>query len=160
MRRRQSIAAVMAVALALVAAAAGAGSTAPTDRSVKLDLIGKLKQGPGILILGDSRGRQAEPSLLQRLTGHTGFKGGWLSLWLRELGAEVAGFSLPAPTEPSFFEQTRLAELVTHVEGDVRELAAVEAAVRAARPEVVFHLAAQPLVRLSTSSRSRPMRPT
>ncbi len=75
MRRRQSIAAVLAVALALVAAAAGAGSTAPgpTDRSVKLDLIGKLKQGPGILILGDSRGRQAEPSLLQRLTGHAGF---------------------------------------------------------------------------------------
>jgi len=83
------------------------------------------------------------------VTGHTGFKGGWLSLWLRELGADVTGFSLPAPTEPSFFEQTRLAELVTHVEGDVRELAAVEAAVRAARPEVVFHLAAQPLVRLS-----------
>ncbi len=75
MRRRQSIAAVLAVALGLVAAASGAGSAAPgpTDRSVKLDLIRKLKQGPGILILGDSRGRQAEPSLLQRLTGHTGF---------------------------------------------------------------------------------------
>lgn len=83
------------------------------------------------------------------VTGHTGFKGGWLSLWLSELGAEVTGFSLPAPTEPSFFEQTGLAELVTHVEGDVRILASVEAAVRAARPEVVFHLAAQPLVRQS-----------
>ena len=83
------------------------------------------------------------------VTGHTGFKGGWLSLWLNELGADVTGFSLPAPTDPSFFEQTRLAELVTHIEGDVRDLAAVEAAVREAKPEVVFHLAAQPLVRLS-----------
>jgi len=63
------------VAVALVAAAAGAGSAprGPTDRSVKLDLIGKLERGPEILILGDSRGRRAEPSLLQRLTGHSGF---------------------------------------------------------------------------------------
>ena len=83
------------------------------------------------------------------VTGHTGFKGGWLSLWLRELGAEVTGFSLPAPTDPSFFEQTRLRELVTNIEEDVRDLAAVEAAVQRARPEVVFHLAAQPLVRQS-----------
>lgn len=83
------------------------------------------------------------------VTGHTGFKGGWLSLWLRELGAEVTGFALPAPTEPSFFEQTRLGELVTHIEGDIRDQATLEAAVRDARPEVVFHLAAQPLVRLS-----------
>ena len=83
------------------------------------------------------------------VTGHTGFKGGWLSLWLHRLGARVTGFSLPPPTEPSFFEQTRLCDLVTHIEGDVRDLAAVEAAVRHARPEVVFHLAAQPLVRLS-----------
>lgn len=83
------------------------------------------------------------------VTGHTGFKGGWLSLWLHALGAKVTGFSLPAPTEPSFFEQTRLGELITHIEGDVRDLAAVQAAVRACKPEVVFHLAAQPLVRLS-----------
>ena len=83
------------------------------------------------------------------VTGHTGFKGGWLSLWLHQLGAEVTGFSLPAPTQPSLFEQTRLTELVNHVEGDVRDMAAVEAAVNAAQPEVVFHLAAQPLVRYS-----------
>ena len=83
------------------------------------------------------------------VTGHTGFKGGWLSLWLHQLGAEVTGFSLPAPTDPSLFEQTRLAELVNHVEGDVRDMDAVEAAVNAARPEVVFHLAAQSLVRYS-----------
>ena len=56
---------------------------------------------------------------------------------------------LPAPTDPSLFEQTRLAELVNHVEGDVRDMDAVEAAVNAARPEVVFHLAAQSLVRYS-----------
>lgn len=83
------------------------------------------------------------------VTGHTGFKGGWLSLWLHHLGAEVTGFSLPAPTNPSFFEQTRLAKLVNHVEGDVRNMDAVEAVVRATKPEIVFHLAAQPLVRYS-----------
>jgi hypothetical protein len=75
MHRRRSIAGVVVIALGLVAAATGAGSGpgGPTDRSVKLDLIGKLKRGPEILILGDSRGRQAEPSLLQRLTGHSAF---------------------------------------------------------------------------------------
>lgn len=83
------------------------------------------------------------------VTGHTGFKGGWLSLWLHQLGAEVTGFALPAPTDPSLFEQTRLAELVNHIEGDVRDMDALEAAVNAAKPEVVFHLAAQPLVRYS-----------
>src|SRR4249919_1091680 len=83
------------------------------------------------------------------VTGHTGFKGGWLSLWLHQLGAKVTGFALPAPTEPSFFEQTRLAALVQHIEGDVRDLDAVDAAVRESQPEVVFHLAAQPLVRYS-----------
>jgi CDP-glucose 4,6-dehydratase len=83
------------------------------------------------------------------VTGHTGFKGGWLALWLHQLGAEVTGFALPAPTGPSFFEQTRLAELVRHVEGDVRDLEAVERVVLDCRPEVVFHLAAQPLVRYS-----------
>lgn len=83
------------------------------------------------------------------VTGHTGFKGGWLSLWLNQLGADVTGFSLPAPTEPSLFEQARLGELVRHVEGDVRDQAAVDAVIRDTRPEMVFHLAAQPLVRYS-----------
>lgn len=83
------------------------------------------------------------------VTGHTGFKGGWLSLWLHQLGAEVTGFSLAAPTDPSFFEQTRLGELLHHVEGDVRDINALESALRAAQPEVVFHLAAQSLVRYS-----------
>lgn len=83
------------------------------------------------------------------VTGHTGFKGGWLSLWLNQLGAEVTGLSLAPPTDPSFFEQTRLHELVNHVEGDVRDEATVRAVIETALPEVVFHLAAQPLVRYS-----------
>jgi len=82
------------------------------------------------------------------VTGHTGFKGGWLALWLHQLGAKVTGFALPA-TDPSFFDQTRLAELVAHVEGDIRDAAAFEAAIAEARPELIFHLAAQPLVRAS-----------
>ena len=83
------------------------------------------------------------------VTGHTGFKGGWLSLWLHQLGAEVTGFALPAPTDPSFFDQVRLRELIDHVEGDVRDASAVERAIAKCEPEVIFHLAAQPLVRYS-----------
>lgn len=83
------------------------------------------------------------------VTGHTGFKGGWLSLWLRELGAEVWGFSLPAPTQPNFHEVIRAQVFAAEIEGDLRDLAAVQAAVHRAQPEIVFHLAAQPLVRRS-----------
>src|SRR3546814_15063567 len=82
-------------------------------------------------------------------TGHTGFKGGLLSLWLHRLGAHVTGLSLPPPTRPSFFEQTHLRDLVNHVEGDIRDMHTVSKAVEAARPEIVFHIAAQPLVRYS-----------
>lgn len=82
------------------------------------------------------------------LTGHTGFKGSWLALWLTRMGAEVTGFSLPA-TSPSLFAQARVGELLNHVEGDIRDLAAVDAAMAEADPEIVFHLAAQPIVRLS-----------
>lgn len=85
------------------------------------------------------------------LTGHTGFKGSWLALWLADLGAEVTGYSLPPPTNPSLFEQARVAELVRHVEGDVRDLDHLAGALAEARPEVVLHLAAQPLVRYSYS---------
>ncbi|MBU6396191.1 MAG: CDP-glucose 4,6-dehydratase [Sphingomonadales bacterium] len=82
------------------------------------------------------------------LTGHTGFKGSWLALWLTEMGAKVSGLSLPA--EPvSLFRQARVAELVDHREGDIRDIEVVREAVRTADPEIVFHLAAQPLVRLS-----------
>ena len=85
------------------------------------------------------------------LTGHTGFKGSWLAMWLAEMGAEVTGFSLAAD-EVSLFRQARVAERLTHIEGDIRDMKAVEDAVAHARPEILFHLAAQPLVRLSYNS--------
>ncbi len=80
------------------------------------------------------------------VTGHTGFKGSWLALWLAELGAEVTGLSLPAIAGPGHFKLAGVAGRVDHREGDVRDLGAVQAAFAAARPEVVFHLAAQALV--------------
>ena len=82
------------------------------------------------------------------LTGHTGFKGSWLALWLTQMGAKVTGLSLPAD-EISLFRDARIEALVTHIEGDIRDLASVDRAMAAADPEIVFHLAAQPLVRLS-----------
>ena len=89
------------------------------------------------------------------VTGHTGFKGGWLSLWLKQLGAEVWGFSLPAPTQPNFHELIRSHAFAGEVEADLRELAAVQAAVQHVQPEIVFHLAAQPLVpEISTCGRA------
>jgi len=83
------------------------------------------------------------------LTGHTGFKGGWLALWLATLGAEVTGFSRSPSTAPSLFELGRVGDDVRTVEGDVRDFESVRRAVDAASPDVVLHLAAQPLVRLS-----------
>ena len=80
------------------------------------------------------------------VTGHTGFKGSWLCLWLEQLGARVVGFSLAPPTEPSLFEQAGIAAGIDHHIGDVRDAAALSAALAAARPDFVFHLAAQPLV--------------
>lgn len=80
------------------------------------------------------------------VTGHTGFKGGWLSLWLQELGAQVFGFALPPPTTPSLYE---LAGVSDHMEsriGDIRDLSDLKSAITAAQPEIVLHLAAQPLV--------------
>ena len=83
------------------------------------------------------------------VTGHTGFKGAWLAEWLLALGADVTGFALPPPTTPSLFEQLGLASRLRHVVGDVRDLEAVRRAVEETKPDFVFHLAAQPLVRLS-----------
>jgi CDP-glucose 4,6-dehydratase len=83
------------------------------------------------------------------VTGHTGFKGSWLCAWLERLGAQVTGFALAAPTQPSLFEEAALAQGMTHVEGDVRDVVAVREAMTRAQPEVVFHLAAQSLVRPS-----------
>ena len=82
------------------------------------------------------------------ITGHSGFIGGWTAFWLASMGAEVTGFSLEPPTEPSFCNVLGLpALLACHIESDIRDAAAVRAAVTACRPEIVFHLAAQPLVR-------------
>jgi CDP-glucose 4,6-dehydratase len=81
------------------------------------------------------------------VTGHTGFKGAWLSYWLGELGATVTGYALDPPTDPSLFEALRLDQHVRHLVADVRNRDKLAAAVRSARPEVVFHLAAQPIVR-------------
>jgi CDP-glucose 4,6-dehydratase len=83
------------------------------------------------------------------VTGHTGFKGAWLSLWLVELGATVIGFSRGVPTEPSLYALARLDELVEHHDGDVRDEDAVTRGVSTARADVVLHLAAQPMVRRS-----------
>jgi CDP-glucose 4,6-dehydratase len=81
------------------------------------------------------------------VTGHTGFKGGWLSFWLNEMGSEVTGFSNGVPTKPSFFETVGLKDCLVHVDGDIRDLEHLKRIVRACDPEYIFHLAAQPLVR-------------
>jgi CDP-glucose 4,6-dehydratase len=83
------------------------------------------------------------------LSGHTGFKGAWLAHWLRELGANVRGFALEPATTPALFDQLRLAGRLHHEIGDLRNRAAVKDSIIAAQPDFVFHLAAQPLVRLS-----------
>lgn len=83
------------------------------------------------------------------LTGHTGFKGAWLSLWLHTLGARVTGYALAPPTTPSLFELARVHELVEHRTGDVRDAQKLAAAITEASPEIVIHMAAQPLVRES-----------
>lgn len=83
------------------------------------------------------------------VTGHTGFKGAWLAEWLLALGADVTGLALPPATQPALFEQLGLAGRLRHVEADVRDLAQVQRVVDDCRPEIVLHLAAQPLVRLS-----------
>ena len=83
------------------------------------------------------------------VTGHTGFKGSWLSLWLAGRGAKVTGYSLDPATRPSMFERARVAEGMTSVIADVRDGARLAELVARERPEVVLHLAAQPLVRES-----------
>ena len=84
------------------------------------------------------------------VTGHTGFKGSWLWEWLLSLGAEVHGFALEPPTEPALFDQLGLEKrIASHTIGDIRDREALASAVATAAPDFVFHLAAQPLVRLS-----------
>lgn len=81
------------------------------------------------------------------VTGHTGFKGSWLTLWLQQLGAQVVGFALEPPTRPSLFETARAKEGIDSVIGDIRDLDRLSAVVVEHKPEIVFHLAAQAIVR-------------
>ena len=83
------------------------------------------------------------------LTGHTGFKGSWLSLWLQSMGAQVVGYALAPPTNPSLFVVTNAAEGMTSLAGDIRDFSSLSSAFLKYQPEIVIHMAAQPLVRYS-----------
>jgi CDP-glucose 4,6-dehydratase len=83
------------------------------------------------------------------LTGHTGFKGGWLALWLRQLGAVAHGYALDPPTEPNLFTLARIGETLAHQIGDIRDLGALQNAVAKFKPDIIVHLAAQSILRLS-----------
>jgi CDP-glucose 4,6-dehydratase len=83
------------------------------------------------------------------ITGHTGFKGSWLSLWLQCLGADVVGYALDPPTEPNLFKTAKVAEGMSSIAGDVLDRSALKSVIEKHQPEVVFHLAAQSLVRES-----------
>ena len=83
------------------------------------------------------------------VTGHTGFKGSWLALWLNHLGAEVAGYSLDVPSSPSNFELLELESCLRHYRGDIRDRVKLAKVIDEFRPEMIFHLSAQALVRQS-----------
>ncbi|HUN84922.1 MAG TPA: CDP-glucose 4,6-dehydratase [Terracidiphilus sp.] len=83
------------------------------------------------------------------LTGHTGFKGSWLALWLANRGARIRGYSLDPPTEPNLFTVASVDRVLDDVRGDIRDSAKLESAIAGFAPEIIFHLAAQPLVRRS-----------
>jgi len=83
------------------------------------------------------------------ITGHTGFKGSWLSLWLQSMGATLRGIALEPPTEPALFKLARVFERMEHCVTDIRNLDTVKAQMKEFKPEIVIHMAAQPLVRLS-----------
>src|SRR5436190_6570710 len=80
------------------------------------------------------------------VTGDTGFKGAWLCIWLKELGAEVFGYALPPKTQRDNFVTTGLANKINHLDGDIRDLKKISGYVKQVKPDIVFHLAAQPLV--------------
>jgi CDP-glucose 4,6-dehydratase len=83
------------------------------------------------------------------VTGHTGFKGGWLSIWLKELGADVLGYSLDPPSDPNLFEAAKISLKIGHEHGDILDFEHMKKIFTEFKPEIVFHLAAQPLVRTS-----------
>jgi len=98
-------------------------------------------------------GMEVTPSFWQGkhvlLTGHTGFKGSWLALWLHRLGASVTGFSLAPPSEPNLFTLANIHQCIADVRGDIRELAALNTTIAQHRPDIIIHMAAQSLVRHS-----------
>lgn len=108
------------------------------------DVVNML-QAPGNTLseLASFKGRRV------LVTGSTGFKGSWLATWAVNLGADVSGFALPAPAEAPLFSQLRLDQRIHQIYGDIRDPAAITKAIREVQPEVVIHLAAQALVRLS-----------
>src|ERR1051325_6804857 len=83
------------------------------------------------------------------VTGHTGFKGSWLCLWLEALGAKATGYALDPPTEPSLFDRAQVARSVESIVADIRDFPRLKAAVAASQPDVVLHLAAQSVVKQS-----------
>lgn len=83
------------------------------------------------------------------MTGHTGFKGSWLSLWLQQWGAELTGYALEAPTTPSLYELANVSKNMRSIIGDIRDADTLSSAMRQAKPDIVLHLAAQPIVRQS-----------
>ena len=83
------------------------------------------------------------------VTGHTGFQGSWLTLWLKLLGANVIGYSLPPPTKPSLFESLEIKNDITHIIADIRNLDELKRVISSNEPDLIFHLAAQSLVRES-----------
>jgi CDP-glucose 4,6-dehydratase len=85
------------------------------------------------------------------ITGHTGFKGSWLSIWLLKLGAKVVGISKDIPTKPSMFEELEIEQKITHYQTDIRNLSDIQKIIHTEQPDFVFHLAAQPIVSLSYS---------
>lgn len=83
------------------------------------------------------------------ITGHTGFKGSWLSIWLQTMGVDLTGYALAPPTQPSLFEMARVSDDMTSIIGDIRDLSHLKQAIADFKPEIIIHMAAQPLVRQS-----------
>src|SRR5437879_729199 len=81
------------------------------------------------------------------LTGHTGFKGSWISLWLESMGADVTGYALDSPTEPNLFGQAKVASSIRSLRGDIRDYPRLKGALEECCPEVVIHMAAQSVVK-------------